>query len=111
MTEERKAKIEKSRENRQLKKQQESKALTEEQMQQRREKWVSSVYTEHRLEQFLLSLASLFKEHGLLIDACGCCDSPYIIKIEDSFLTKKGLNIEEVIQQKIDHLKSGVDRD
>lgn len=38
---------------------------------------------EERKQAFLIALTTLSKEHGLTINGCGCCDSPYISEIGD----------------------------
>ena len=39
-----------------------------------------------RLKKFLEEYAKICKKYGYFIDACGCCDSPYISPLEDSNL-------------------------
>ncbi len=37
---------------------------------------------EERVTEFLKELTKLSIKHGLFIDGCGCCGSPYICDIE-----------------------------
>jgi hypothetical protein len=36
---------------------------------------------------FVDELVVLCKRHGFVIDACGCCDSPWIVPIKDASLS------------------------
>jgi len=29
-------------------------------------------------EQFLVDLEAVYRKHGLIVGACGCCDSPFL---------------------------------
>lgn len=37
-----------------------------------------------REDEFLLKLTALSKECGIVIGACGCCDSPWLISGQDA---------------------------
>lgn len=32
-----------------------------------------------RKEQFLYDLEELYKKHSIVVDGCGCCESPYLL--------------------------------
>ncbi len=51
--------------------------------------------TPERLQAFLEDLRLLYEKHGLVISACGCCDSPWV---EDS---EGNLNL---IERELQHL-------
>ena len=34
-------------------------------------------------EVFLLEYEALCRKHGIALDGCGCCGSPYLVDIED----------------------------
>jgi hypothetical protein len=40
--------------------------------------------TKKKVEAFLEELTKLSKKHGLVISGCGCCESPYVMKMKNS---------------------------
>lgn len=37
-----------------------------------------------KVKKFIDELETLSRKHGITIDGCGCCDSPYLIFIDDN---------------------------
>jgi len=48
-----------------------------------------------RFRRFLEEYEQLCRKYGVIVDACGCCDSPWLRKVDS-----------EEIEWHIDHLKS-----
>lgn len=50
---------------------------------------------EARAERFLEEYEKLCKKHWVIIDACGCCDSPFLVAAN-----------EEQVKAALDHLRA-----
>jgi len=37
---------------------------------------------QNKLDQFLKELTVLCRRYGFKIDACGCCDSPWVVELD-----------------------------
>jgi len=102
-----------ARENRKLRKQQREQQHKED-LQKEYNQWVEAtrkrqelLHTYHNIDEFFTKLKDLFMEHHLVIDGCGCCDSPYIKTIKELRECKgnEEKDVEQIVQEKIDHLE------
>ena len=50
---------------------------------------------ENRVEAFMKDLEQLTKKHGIVIDACGCCGSPWVEDMETHEMLASHLYYEE----------------
>lgn len=48
--------------------------------------------------EFLKELEALYRKYNLVIDSCGCCDSPHVSELPSQF---------DTIEEAIKHLKEG----
>jgi hypothetical protein len=56
-------------------------------------------------EKFLTEFEVLIRKHGLIIDGCGCCDSPWIRKLEES----SWIDFDNALKSYLDHLRGNND--
>ena len=62
--------------------------------------------SDEQLQSFLGDLRAVYEKHGLVVHACGCCNSPFVVVAD-----KKGPNGHEytTTEEAISHLdKQGV---
>ena len=50
---------------------------------------------EEKIYKFLKEYETLCKKYGFSIDACGCCDSPYILSNGDIIIENIGYNLQK----------------
>ena len=56
---------------------------------------------EDKLDQFLEELKALYEKYELMVDACGCCHSPWVSSTHQ----------HKTVQSAIDHLEEqGIDK-
>lgn len=58
-----------------------------------------------RIKIFLAELTLLSRKHGLAIEGCGCCESPYIVeakKVESSRYWTRGVDRQVVFSEEND---------
>jgi hypothetical protein len=51
--------------------------------------------TKEQVEAFLSDLQQVYEKHGIIVDSCGCCSSPWLVFVES----------EAGISGSIDHLR------
>lgn len=50
-----------------------------------------------RKEEFLHSLEQLYEEYGMAVEACGCCDSPWVMDADADSIKETIAHLREYL--------------
>jgi hypothetical protein len=63
--------------------------------------------TDVEVNAFLTDLETVFRKHNMILDSCGCCDSPWLVFSNPESIDKMMTHLKEQDPVKQEHIANG----